>query len=410
MSVESAGDPIYPCLRPGLSAGQDGDARHVVLFDQLRIAREPLRLTAWEFNCIRLFNGRRSLRDVQAEAVRLMSGLLIPIESIETLFRRLDEHLFLDNDRFRDYLTGPDREASCIGCYPAEPAMIRQLFRSLFTGQGGPGLPGEPGCRIGAEGRIRAALVPHIDFGRGGVTYGWGFKEIIERTDASLFVVIATSHYSPERFTLTRKNFKTPLGCVPTDQGYIDRLEKHYGNGLFDDPIAHLPEHSIELEVVLLQYLLEGRKPFRIVPLLTGSFGDCVEGNRDPSQCDDVKRLVESLQKVEQEMNEPICYLISGDLAHIGPKFDDPEPVDESLLSESLAQDHAILKQAEAVSPEGYFGVIAAEGDRRRICGLPPTWTTLAAVKPERGKLLHYGRYVHPQGFESVSFASMVFE
>jgi MEMO1 family protein len=409
MSVESA-DPIYPRLRPGLAAGRDGDAHHVILVDQLRIAREPLRLTIWEFHCVRMFNGRRSLHDIQAEASGLMAGRLIPIEYIETLLERLDERLYLDNDRFRDYVAGPDREPACIGCYPGEPDLIRQQFCSLFTAPGGPGLPGPRGSRIAAEGRIRAALAPHIDFGRGGVTYGWGFKEIVERTDASLFVISGTSHYSPERFTRTRKNFKTPLGTVPTEQGYINLLEKHYGDGLFDDPIAHLPEHSIELEVVLLQYLLEGGKPFRIVPLLIGSFGDCIEGQRDPSQCDDINRMVQSLRTVEQEIDEPICYIISGDLAHIGPKFDDPEPVDESFLIESLTQDEAILKQAEAASADGYFGVIAAEQDRRRICGLPPTWTMLAAVEPQRGKLLHYGRYVHPQGFESVSFASMVFE
>ncbi len=409
MSVEST-DPIYPRLRPGLAAGPDGEVGRFVLFDQRRITRAFLYLTEWEIACIRLFNGRRSLREIHADAIRLTSGRLIPIESINALIRRLDEALFLDSERFRNYLEAPDRDPSCIGCYAAEPDLIRQQFRSLFTAPGGPGLPGAPGCRIATDGRIRAALAPHIDFARGGVTYGWGFKEIVERTDAALFVIIATSHYSPARFTLTRKNFKTPLGKVPTDQGYIDQLVSHFGEGLFDDPVAHLPEHSIELEVVLLQYLLEGRKPFRIVPLLTGSFGDCVEGQRDPGQFDDISRMVESLQKVEQETNEPICYIISGDLAHIGPKFDDPDPVGERFLIESLTQDQAILKQAEAVNADGYFRVIAAEQDRRRICGLPPTWTTLAAVKPERGKLLHYGRYVHPEGFESVSFASMVFE
>ena len=82
----------------------------------------------------------------------------------------------------------------------------------------------------------------------------------------------------------------------------------------------------------------------------------------------------------------------------------------EPFLSESLNQDRAILKQAEEVSLRGYFATIAAEQDSRRICGLPPTWTTLAAIQPQRGKLLHYGRYVHPQGYESVSFASMAFE
>jgi AmmeMemoRadiSam system protein B len=143
--------------------------------------------------------------------------------------------------------------------------------------------------------------------------------------------------------------------------------------------------------------------------LLAGGFGDCVENQRDPRECDDISRMVKSLRQLESELNEPICYIISGDLAHIGPKFDDSEPVAEPFLSESLAQDQEIIKCATAADPDGYFRVIAAEQDRRRICGLPPTWTTLAAARPTKGKLLHYGRFVHPEGFESVSFASMAF-
>ncbi len=257
--------------------------------------------------------------------------------------------------------------------------------------------------------RLRALLAPHIDYARGGVSYAWAYKELAERTDASLFVVVATSHYSPERFTLTRQDFKTPLGVVPTDQGFIDRLVGHYGDGLFDDPLAHVPEHSVELEVVFLQYLFERRRPIRIVPLLVGAFADCVESGADPAEQPDIARMVEALRRAEAETPEPVCYVISGDLAHVGPKFGDRGALKPPFLAESKAQDEAIVRAAERADPAAYFRVIADEGDRRRICGLPPTWTVLQAVRPSQGKLLHYDQYVHPRGYESVSFASMAF-
>ena len=119
--------------------------------------------------------------------------------------------------------------------------------------------------------------------------------------------------------------------------------------------------------------------------------------------------MIEALRQSEAETNEPICYIISGDLAHIGPKFGDPEPVAEPFLAQSRAQDLALLDRLEAADSQGYFGVIAAEDDRRRICGFPPTCITLEALRPTRGKLLHYDRYVHPRGVESVSFASVAF-
>ena len=121
-----------------------------------------------------------------------------------------------------------------------------------------------------------------MDYGRGNITYGHGFRELIEQTEARVFVIIATSHYSSHRFTLSRQHFETPLGLVETDQDYVNRIVGHYGDGLFDDPLAHVPEHSIELEVVLLQYLLADRRPFKIVPLLTGGIADRVREEGQP--------------------------------------------------------------------------------------------------------------------------------
>jgi len=318
----------------------------------------------------------------------------------------MDDALFLDGPRFRAAADDPVRRPSCIGCYEGDAAALRRQLAGLFTGPGGPGLPGDSR----QDGKLRAALVPHIDYARGGATYAWGFKEIVERTDASLFVIVGTSHYSGHRFTLTRKHFRTPLGTVETEGAFVDRVVAHFGDGLFDDELmAHLPEHSIELEVVLLQYLYEGKRPIRIVPLVVGSFQDCVSRGAEPSTRSDIRRMVSALQAAERETTEPVCYLISGDLAHIGPKFGDDDPVADPLLVHSKAQDDAILAQVESADPSAYFRVIAAERDERRICGLPPTYTVLEAVRPATGKVLHYGRYVHPQGFESVSFASVAF-
>src|SRR5262245_7616375 len=399
--------PERPRVRPGLAAGPDGERPGAfVLWDQRRISHQPQTLSRPELEMLKLMDGEHGLRDLQMAAMQATGGMLIPFETVSALVERLDANLYLDTPRFTAYLNGPVREPSCIGCYHAEPAKLRQQLRGLFTAPGGPGLPGEPGT----NGTLRAALLPHIDYARGNVSYAWGFKEVFEQTGASLFVIIATSHYSPHRFTLTRKNFKSPLGIAPTDQEYIDRLVKQYGDDLFDDPLAHFPEHSVELEVVYLQYLFENVRPIRIVPLVVGSFRDCVDSWTSPSERPDIQRMIQALRKVEEDTPEPICYVISGDLAHIGPKFEDPDPVSEPFLTHSRNQDRALMERAEAADMAGYFRIIAEEGDARRICGLPPTYTLLEAIRPTGGKLLHYGQYVHPQGFESVSFASAVFQ
>ncbi len=363
-------------------------------------------MTLLELECAKRLDGTRTIEELHVEFLQAGGGQMVPLEGFVSLVRRLEEAMFLDGPKYRERLASPVREPSCIGCYDGDPDRLRQQLRRHFTGHGGPGLPSDSK----PDGKLHAALIPHIDYHRGGVSYAWGFKEVFERTDASLFVIIGTSHYSPHRFTLTRKNFKTPLGIVPTDQAYIDKLVAAYGDGLFDDELrAHMPEHSIELEVVFLQYLYEGRRDIRIVPLVVGSFDDWVQDGMRPPAKTDIGRMINALRKVEADTREPICYIISGDLAHIGPKFGDRRSVHPQQLSESRRQDHELIRCAEAADLSGYFQVIADEKDSRRICGLPPTYTVLEAAPPTHGKLLHYDQYVHPEGYESVSFASVAF-
>jgi AmmeMemoRadiSam system protein B len=398
-----------PRLLPHVKFAPDGREGEVVVWDPLRLSDRTVRVSALEMTWLRLFDGRHSLRDVQAEAIRRLGGRLVPLETFERLARQLDDALCLDGPRYRarcrEIADDPVRPPACTTSYGANPEALRRQIGRLFTGPGAAGRPGSPR----PDDHFRAALVPHIDYSRGGAGYTFAFKEVFERTAARLFVIVGTSHYSLRRFTLTRKHFRTPLGVAPADQDFIDRLVRRYGDGLFDDEmLAHLPEHSIELEVVFLQYLYPNR-PFRIVPLVVGSFQDCIDGGVEPHRQEDIGRMVEALRTAERETAEPVCYLISGDLAHIGPKFGDPASLRPAALEDSRRRDQALLVYAAKADPAGYFAAVAEEGDRRRICGLPPTFLVLGALRPAAGKALHYDQYAHPAGWESVSFASMAF-
>ncbi len=402
-------DHDIPKLRPGLKAVAGNKPDTVVIIDQYRLG-DAIELSHAMFEIVTLFDGHKTLKQIQAETAKMFEGQAVPLETLTNLVRGLDMDYLLDTPRLRDKLNTPDRPPVCVGVYDADPDKARKQLKKLFTASGGPGLPGEPGCRVESDGPVKAVLVPHMDYLRGGVTYGWGFKELVERTDASLFVVIGTSHYSGRRFSLSRQNFATCFGKVPTDQAYVDRIVKHYGEGLFDDPYAHVPEHAIELEVAMLQYVFDGKRPFRIVPLLTGPYHDCVGEKSHPRDQADIARMIAALRAAEAGAGEKVCYVISGDLAHIGPKFDDPDLLSEEQLNDSKKQDDRLTEFLEAADTDGYFGVIADEQDARRICGLPPTVLTMEVCNPKRGKLLHYGRFVQPEGFESVSFAAAAFE
>jgi AmmeMemoRadiSam system protein B len=383
-----------PRLRPFLTAAPEDESHtSYAVFCRMRLTHEVVTVTPEELAAAGLFDGSRGVEEIAAEAE----------VDVLSLLARFEAAGFLDGPRFRALCDGPVRPPSCIGAYEGKPSALRRQLDGLF--QRGAGLPGPSR----PDGQLRGILAPHIDYARGGVTYTYPYRHLAERSEASLFVIVATSHYSDQRFTLTRKHFQTPLGVAETDQRYVDRLARLYGDGLFDDELgAHLPEHSIELEVVFLQHVV--RRPFRIVPLLVGSFNDCVAMGDDPSGAPDISRMVEALRQAEAEAGEPVCYVISGDLAHIGPKFGSRRPVTQEWVEASSAQDLRLMRAAEQASAAEYARVIHEEKNERNICGYPPTWLALEAARPGKGTLLHYGCYVHPRGKESVSFAGVVFE
>jgi MEMO1 family protein len=401
--------PEKPRLRATITGHLDPqDESFVWLYDSARISRQMMRVKREAVSIISLFNGQNTILDMQLALMRAAGGQLFPSTILSSLVETLDQGLFLEGPRlegrYAEFLRSSIREPSCVGSYEAEPEALRRQLQGLFTHAKGPGA--SPSAN-GRQRELRGALIPHIDFQRGGPTFAWGFKELVEHSDAQIFVIIGTAHYSAKRFTLTRKHFRTPLGIAMTDEAYVNRIAAIYGDRAFEDEVAHLPEHSIEFEVVFLQHCLE--RPFRIVPLLVGSFQDCVATKTPPHEQADIYLMIQALKRAEAECGEKVCYISSGDLAHIGPKFGDPEPVHDVQLAHSRNQDSELLKRMEAVDLAGFFHVIREEQDERRICGFPPTYTLMSVLEPERGKLLHYDQYVEPKGFESVSFASLGF-
>jgi hypothetical protein len=137
---------------------------------------------------------------------------------------------------------------------------------------------------------------------------------------------------------------------------------------------------------------------------------DMLQEPNSTSVPDDVARMVQALRQAREAAGEPVCFIISGDLAHIGPKFGDKAGLPDAFLAHSRDQDMQLMAAAANGSAQGYRQILAGEKDARRICGFPPTWLTLQVLGPCAGKLLRYDQHVHPKGRESVSFASMVFQ
>ncbi len=384
-----------PKLRPSVRVAPHRDGR-VAVFDARRLSPSVLFLDPSWRPVLDAIDGRHSA----AELAALTAGRH-DADTIGHLLRALDESYLLAGATFEDYRRGPTRLPACAGSYPAGAGELAAEVRSLLA----TAPPGAP-----APGRLCAALAPHMDYGRGGATYGAAFAPLVAQTDARLFLVLATSHYSHSRVTLTAKDYATPLGAVETDQAFVKCVSQHYGPDCLTDLDAHLPEHSIELEVPFLQVGLGSEtRPVRLVPVLIGSMRGNIDSGLPPWEDAGWLKLVKALRRAVAEAGEPVCVLVSGDLAHVGPKFGDPRPVGDAQLESGRAADAELLARLEAADAAGYYSAVAAEGDARRICGLAPTWVGLEVARPRVGVAGGYQQYKHPRGEESVSFAAAHF-
>jgi MEMO1 family protein len=371
-----------------------------------------------------LMDGSRTLEEIRAEFERQFRQPL-DLQDVEQLVSELDNRYFLDSDRFRarwkieieHYLNNPVRPAAHAGgAYSGDPEALRKQLAGLFTCDQGPGAPIEQ-VDTPISSRLCGVLSPHIDLHRGGPAFAWAYKKIIEESQADLFVIFGTAH-NPMRnlFSVTRKHFETPLGTVETDRRFVAqltaRLKATPGGeelNLSADELAHRQEHSIEFQAVFLQYLLAGRRPFKIVPVLTGSFHDFVVQNSSPANSPQVAAFISAMQQTASQHAGKICFISGGDLAHIGQRFGDRAFLDQARLIQQAENDRELLAAACRADADGFFNHIAQQQDRHRICGLSPTYTMLQVMKPRRGELLRYDQAVELDGTSCVSFASLAF-
>ena len=371
-----------------------------------------------------LMDGSRTPCELQ-NVFREKTGHEVSIDELARLVHQLDERWYMDTDRFRArwkrdielYLNSKTRLPAHAGrAYAADPQALRAQLAGLFTASGGPGTIPEQATSDTPR-RLSGVMSPHIDFQRGGATAAWAYKRLVEQSDADLFVIFGTAHNPMRsRFSITRKHFETPLGTVETDRAFITRLNTNLAStpggaevNLFADELAHRQEHSIEFQVVFLQYLLADKRPFKIVPVLTGSFHDFIRKARSPAGSPEVQAFVAAMRQTAEAEGQRVGFISGVDLAHIGQRYGDRSFLDAGRLTSQAEDDRQLLAALERADAEGFFRHVAGQGDRNRVCGLSPAYTMLEVLKPRRGELLKYDQAVELDGTACVSFASMAF-
>jgi MEMO1 family protein len=367
------------------------------------------------------FNGRLTCEEIAAEASAEL-GTNVPADVVVRLADELEQGLFLEGPTFRaaktrveqDFATATTRAATHAGgAYHGERLALEKYIDEACLAKAN-GVAAGNGNGAHRNGRsMRALVAPHIDPWRGAVGYGKAYAALAAAIpdEVDTFVLFGTSH-APMRqpFALCRKAFATPLGLVDADMAGIDAIAAGAtGFDPFADQFNHKREHSLEFQVVFLKHLLKDR-PFRIVPVLAG-LGGAQSSGADPAGDKRVTQFMDGVRSLVESRPGRVVVVAGADMAHVGPRFGDPDAFGAEERAVLEKADRASLERAVAVDASGFWEHVAADLEERRVCGLAPIWSLLRTLDGggSKGSVLHYEQTIDAEDGSIVSHAAVGF-
>lgn len=401
-----------PRLRLSLDFMPSPDPQHpgLLIRDPFRFSDAMLLIPPQLVACLECFDGQRTTLDLRESLVRLTGE--IQVGDLEKhLYDTLSQAGFLEDEKFEELRLGrinefaaaPKREASHAGsAYPNDAEEARKTLSEYM--QGADGLADQPLLGIAA---------PHVSPFGGWECYRDAYASLGTINGASpadkTFVVLGTSHYGePDRFGLTRKPFVTPFGEARTAIDLIDELERAAPNAVRMEDYCHAVEHSIEFQVLFLQYRYG--PDIRILPILCGPFARSIYKGGKPETNEEVKRFLGALGDIAAREKDRLLWVLGVDMAHMGRRYGDnfTAHADQDQMLAVRERDRLRIERLNEGDSDGFWNLVQENRDDLKWCGSAPIYTFLKALPDARGTLKRYQQWNIDQQ-SVVSFAAVAF-
>ncbi len=390
-------DAPLPAVRPleaTPTASEPGDGEtQFVLRDASLVSEHMFTLSLPAYFVVAHLDGRRSIADIQA-AFASQFGLPLKAEQIAGLVETLDEALMLQTSRFEAayaaqlaaYRSGPRDNRDR---WPSESA-LREEIEAVLTLEP-PAPADERASEHGAD--LRGLIAPHLDYERGAPCYAAAYRQLKDGRLAERYVILGTNHFGRSvGAAATRQDFLTPLGLVKTDRAFVAALEERLGRDLCGFEMDHLREHSVELQVQVLQ-VLHGETPFEIVPILCPDVCG-PDGADGPSEAVSATALAEALRSVLGDDDRRTMVIAGADLSHVGRHFGDPAPSTPTMLGDVSESDQRLLGLLRARREKDFVATLRATENATRVCSAGCIYTLLRALPDGACDVLHYHQAV----------------
>ncbi|HIH77421.1 MAG TPA: MEMO1 family protein [Halobacteria archaeon] len=238
--------------------------------------------------------------------------------------------------------------------------------------------------KLAGADRIFGGVVPHAGYIYSGQTAAYTYAAL-ERLnkDTDTFVLFGPNHTglgSP--VSVSSDKWMTPFGVVEPDLDVIKRIPPLI---IDRDEVAHIYEHSIEVQLPFLQYIFGS---FKIVPIILGM-----------QDKETVLEVADSIIAAISGLDKKITFIASSDLSHYVP---------ERVAHQ---KDRRLIDTIERLDVDGLYKVLYDENVS--ACGFGCISTVINISKrfgAEKGRLLKYSTSADVSGdrLRVVGYSSIV--
>lgn len=398
-----------PRLRLGLDFIPSSDPEHpgLLIRDPLKFSDAMLLIPPPLVQCLACFDGEQTSLDLRASLVQITGEIQVG-ELEKHFYDTLSQAGFLEDETFEtqrvarlsEFAAAPKRDASHAGsAYPDNGEEVRKTISEFMQGA----LP------AGAEDSLIGIAAPHVSPFGGWESYRDAYSAMLPSHQDRTFVVLGTSHYGePDRFGLTRKPFVTPFGETITDSRLVDELAQAAPESIRMEDYCHAIEHSIEFQVLFLQYLYGPN--IRILPVLCGSFLRSIHQGGKPEGNENVQRFFDTLGNISAREGNKLFWVLGVDMAHMGRRYGDQmiARADQGEMAAVAERDKQRIERLRRADSQGFWDLVRENQDDLKWCGSAPIYTFLRVVPQARGTLRRYQQWnIDEQSV--VSFAAIAF-
>ena len=233
--------------------------------------------------------------------------------------------------------------------YPSDISELKKMLSSLFSKTSS--------MKPRADKDVLGVIVPHAGYVYSGYVAARSYNEISKKR-GSTFVIIGPNHsgLGVSVSVYPKGYWITPLGKVKVDENVAKYIVDKSRYAMFDE-LAHLYEHSIEVQLPFLQYLFNNE--FSIVPI-------CL--------MDQSEEIAKDLAKTLYSINKDIVIIASSDFTHYEPK------------QAAEKKDKLLIDAIKILEIEKFYSVLRIHNIS--ACGYGAIATLMEYTKLKGGKII----------------------